>query len=81
MATTKAPEPPATDGGGIGDDDYTKNVVEQPHTQVLPAPQEDYPVERVEAVYRKLDMRIIPGIFTHMCHTMSHCVTSMSLDT
>ncbi|KAJ0107014.1 vitamin h transporter 1 [Diaporthe amygdali] len=63
MATTKAPEPPATGGGGIGDDDYTKNVVEQPHTQVLPAPQEDYPVERVEAVYRKLDLRIIPAFW------------------
>lgn len=25
------------------------------------APDEDYPVERVEAVYRKLDLRIIPG--------------------
>lgn len=26
-----------------------------------PAPEEDYPVERVEAVYRRLDLRIIPG--------------------
>ncbi|KAL2289962.1 hypothetical protein FJTKL_01240 [Diaporthe vaccinii] len=65
MATTKAPEPSATGGSvSVGDDDYTKDAVEQPHAQVLAAPhQEDYPVERVEAVYRKLDMRIIPAFW------------------
>lgn len=26
--------------------------------------EDDYPVERVEAVYRKIDLRIIPGEFT-----------------
>lgn len=66
MATTKEPEPSATGvGPGEDDDDYTKDAVEQPQAQVLAAPQRDgdgdYPVERVEAVYRKLDMRIIPG--------------------
>lgn len=63
MATTKAPEPSATVGStSAGDDDYAKDAVEQPQAHVLAAPhQEDYPVERVEAVYRKLDMRIIPG--------------------
>lgn len=42
------------------------NDVEQPHAQADadagPASAgEDYPIERVEAVYRKLDLRIIPG--------------------
>ncbi|KAI3393877.1 hypothetical protein diail_3520, partial [Diaporthe ilicicola] len=65
--TTKAPEPSAT-GVGVGDDeDYTKDAVEQPHAQVLPVPggnvEDDYPVERVEAVYRKLDLRIIPAFW------------------
>ncbi|KKY32969.1 putative vitamin h transporter 1 [Diaporthe ampelina] len=66
MATTKAAQPSATGGGAsVGyDDDFTKDAVEQPLAQVLPAPQhEDYPVERVEAVYRKLDMRIIPAFW------------------
>lgn len=31
---------------------YPQTVIETDH---------DYPIERVEAVYRKLDMRIIPG--------------------
>lgn len=71
MATTKAPEVSATGGGvSVIDDDYTKDAtVEQPHAQVLAAPhqEDDYPVERVEAVYRKLDMRIIPGMpFPHV---------------
>lgn len=70
MATTKPPEASATvDRTSVGDDEYTKNAVEQqPHAQVLAAPQheEDYPVERVEAVYRKLDLRIIPGMFTRV---------------
>lgn len=63
MATTKVSGPSATGGGvSVGDDDYTKDAVEQPQSHVLAAPhEEDYPVERVEAVYRKLDMRIIPG--------------------
>lgn len=69
MATTKPPEASATvDRTSAGDDEYTKNAVEQPHAQVLAAPQheEDYPVERVEAVYRKLDLRIIPGMFARV---------------
>lgn len=64
--TTKTPEASATaESPSVGDDEYTKHAVEQPHAQALTAPQhEDYPVERVEAVYRKLDLRIIPGTFT-----------------
>ncbi|KAL1865051.1 hypothetical protein Daus18300_007398 [Diaporthe australafricana] len=67
MATTKDLES-STTGVGVGDDDdYTKDAVEQPQAQVLPARQSegdgDYPVERVEAVYRKLDMRIIPAFW------------------
>lgn len=64
MATTKATEPPATGGSAsAGDDDYTKDAVQQPQAHAVAAPHhEDYPVERVEAVYRKLDMRIIPGM-------------------
>lgn len=34
---------------------------QQPQATSLGA-DEDYPVERVEAVYRKLDLRIIPGL-------------------
>lgn len=30
--------------------------------------EEDYPVERVEAVYKKLDLRIIPGLIDHAQH-------------
>ena len=65
-ATTKDPKASATgEGLSFGDDDYTKHAVEQPHAQVLAAPHhEDYPIERVEAVYRKLDLRIIPGMST-----------------
>lgn len=86
MATTKAPEPSATGGSvSVGDDDYTKDAVEQPHAHVLAAPpQEDYPVERVEAVYRKLDMRIIPGMYAlrppsshQTCCIMPHHVASV----
>lgn len=43
--------------------------VEQPQ-QVLATPEGDYPVERVEAVYRKLDRRIIPGL-TPNTHPLS----------
>lgn len=77
MATTKAAEPPATGGGvSVGEDDYTKDAVQQPHAQVLPAPQDDdYPVERVEAVYRKLDMRIIPGMPAHPHQVRQYHVT------
>lgn len=81
MATTKASEPPATGGGvRVGDDDYTKDAVQQQQAQVLAAPhqEDDYPVERVEAVYRKLDLRIIPGTLAHTRHIrpiMSHRVT------
>jgi hypothetical protein len=66
--TTKEPQGSATgEGLSVGDDDYTKHAVEQPHAQVLAAPQhEDYPIERVEAVYRKLDLRIIPGMSTRL---------------
>ena len=84
MATTKVSQAPATGGGvSVGDDDYTKDAVEQPQAHVLAAPhEEDYPVERVEAVYRKLDMRIIPGrLFAHPHHIrpiMSHRATSTS---
>lgn len=79
MATSKASDPPATGGGiRVGGDDYTKDAVEQPQAHVLAAPhQVDYPVERVEAVYRKLDMRIIPGMVAHPRHIrliMSHHV-------
>lgn len=34
--------------------------VEQ-YRQVTIVTDHDYPIERVEAVYRKLDLRIIPG--------------------
>lgn len=39
--------------------------VEEQQPRALAAPEEDYPVERVEAVYRKLDLRIIPGLTHH----------------
>lgn len=82
MATTKPPEASATvDRTSAGDDEYTKNAVEQPHAQVLAAPQhehEDYPVERVEAVYRKLDLRIIPGMFTPVsCIAADHSLMGL----
>lgn len=89
MATTKVSQAPATGGGvSVGDDGYTKDAVEQPQAHVLAAShEEDYPVERVEAVYRKLDMRIIPGrLLAHPHHIrpimsqtiMSHHATSTS---
>lgn len=34
---------------------------QQPSRAAATLEEEDYPVERVEAVYRKLDLRIIPG--------------------
>lgn len=43
---------------GDGEEDGQAQFVTAP---VAP-PMEDYPVERVEAVYRKLDLRIIPGL-------------------
>lgn len=34
-------------------------------SRAFATPDDDYPVERVEAVYRKLDLRIIPGLSIH----------------
>lgn len=62
----RADESPAI----AGDDKLPLELGSQQHVQAQPnfpgvasrAPEEDYPVERVEAVYRKLDLRIIPGL-------------------
>lgn len=58
----RAPESPPT---GEGDDKKVYTAKESGHDgdqpQFITTPGEDYPVERVEAVYRKLDLRIIPG--------------------
>lgn len=48
-------------------DDKLPPPVESTHdvgqpSRAIATPDEDYPVERVEAVYRKLDLRIIPGL-------------------
>lgn len=48
--------------------------VEQPHPANVYVPDEDYPIERVEAVYRKIDLRIIPG----WLHTHTHSLTPPS---
>lgn len=53
----------------VGDDKLPIQVDTEQHIQgqskfpnaAARVPDEDYPVERVEAVYRKLDLRIIPG--------------------
>ncbi|KXX76524.1 Vitamin H transporter 1 [Madurella mycetomatis] len=42
----------------------TQNQEEQPSKPASATPIQDYPVERVEQVYRKLDLRIIPAFWT-----------------
>lgn len=37
------------------------------HPQVVTELDDEYPIERIEAVYRKLDLRIIPGKQPHHC--------------
>lgn len=44
----------------MGDD--SKSSGQGPQVVTETGEDEDYPIERVDAVYRKLDLRIIPGM-------------------
>lgn len=71
----RAPESP-----GAGDHKHlpeeTAHDVDQSHEHggvSVPDDEEDYPIERVEAVYRKLDLRIIPGLLLSLISFASEC--------